>query len=133
MPFRCVAGNCSNLPDPSKNISLHKFRDESDNCPLEKKRRRVWLRFLQTKRAKWCPTENSRLYSEYFRLEDYDNPFTVIPGTSFANRAILKKEAVPSTHKQRNQPESSAASTSTAATATRTSRDQRRVSIAGCL
>ena len=74
----------------------------------------------------------SRLYSEYFRPEECDNPFTVIPGTSFANCAILKKEAVPSTHKQRNQPESSAALSSTAATATRTSREQRLVSIACC-
>ena len=39
MPFRCVAENCSNLPDPSKNISLYKFRDESDNCPSGKKRK----------------------------------------------------------------------------------------------
>ena len=129
MPFRCVAGNCSNLPNPSKNIILHKFCYESENYPSGKKKRRVWLRFVQTKRAKWCPTENSRLYSENFRPVDCDNPFTVIPGTSFVNRAILNKEWVPATHKQRSQPESSA-STSTAATATRTSREQRHVSIA---
>ena len=34
------------------------------------------------------------LYSEYFCPEDCDNPLTVISGTSFTNRAILKKEAV---------------------------------------
>jgi hypothetical protein len=36
MPNRCVAGGCSNIPDPSQNIGLHKFPEDND---LEKKRR----------------------------------------------------------------------------------------------
>lgn len=135
MPFRCVAGNCSNVPDASKNIALHKFPDDDDNCPSEKKRRRAWVNFVQTKRAKWCPTKNSRLCSEHFRQEDFDSPFITIPGTSFAHRAILNKDAVPSIHKKSEQPEaeSSGASTSTAGTTPRTTgRQHRRVSIA-CL
>ena len=110
-----------------KNKSLHKFPDGSDDCPSEKKRRQAWVS------SKLCPTENSRLCSKHFRPENFENPFTAIPGTSFANHAVSKKDLVPSTHKQRSQPDLSATSTSTAATATRTSREQRRVSIAGCL
>jgi hypothetical protein len=66
MPNRCVAGGCSNVPDLSRNIGLHKFPGEND---LEKNRRRLWVAFLRTKRAKWSPTATSRLCSQHFNAD----------------------------------------------------------------
>ncbi len=83
MPNRCVAAGCSNVPDPSKSIGLHKFPEDNDS---EKKRRRLWIAFVQTKRAKWSPTDTSRLCSQHFK------------GTAFVSRAVLKKDAVPTIH-----------------------------------
>ena len=98
MPYRCVAAGCSNVPDPSKSIGLHKFPEDNDS---EKKRRRLWIAFVRTKRAKWSPTETSRLCSQHFKADDFESPFITIPGTAFASRAILKKDAVPTIHSQK--------------------------------
>ena len=64
MANRCVAAVCSNTPDPSKSICLHKFPKDNDS---EKKRRRLWIAFLRTKRAQWSPIDTSRLCSEHFK------------------------------------------------------------------
>ena len=96
MPNRCVAGRCSYVPDHSQNIGLHKFPEDND---LEKKRRRLWVAFVRTKRAKWSPTANSRLCSQHFQTEDFESPFVTTPGTDFVSRSVLRKGAVPSIHK----------------------------------
>ncbi|CAB4014693.1 THAP domain-containing 10 [Paramuricea clavata] len=69
------------------------------NNDLEKKRRRLWVAFVRTKRAKWSPTANSRLCSQHFQTEDFESPFVTIPGTDFVSRSVLRKGAVPSIHK----------------------------------
>ena len=99
MPNRCVAGGCSNVPDLSRNIGLHKFPGEND---LEKNRRRLWVAFVRTKRAKWSPTATSRLCSQHFNADDFESPFITIPGTDFVSRTVLKKDAVPSIHHQKD-------------------------------
>lgn len=48
---------------------------------LEKKRRRLWVAFVQTKRAEWSPTDKSRLCSQHFKADDFESPFITIPGT----------------------------------------------------
>ena len=101
MPNRCVAGGCSNVPDPSQNIGLHKFPEDND---LEKKRRRLWVAFVRTKRAKWSPTANSRLRSQHFQTEDFESPFVTIPGTDFVSRSVLREGAVPSIHIKTPEP-----------------------------
>ena len=102
MPNRCVAGGCSNIPDPANNIGLHKFPEDND---VGKKRRRMWVAFVRTKRAKWSPTANSRLCSQHFRADDFESPFITIPGSAFASRAVLKNNAVPTIHKTTNSEE----------------------------
>ncbi|CAB3981011.1 Transposable element P transposase [Paramuricea clavata] len=96
MPNRCVDGGCSNVPDPSQNIGLHKFPEDND---LEKKRQRLWVAFVRTKCAKWSPTANFRLCSQHFQTEDFQSPFVTIPGTDFVSRSVLQKGAVSSIHK----------------------------------
>ena len=101
MPNRCVAAGCSNVPDPSKSIGLHKFPEDND---LEKKRRRLWVAFVRTKRAKWSPTATSRLCSQHFKADDFESPFITIPGTTFVSRAVLKKDAIPTIHSDKAEP-----------------------------
>ena len=55
MPSRCVVYGCSNLPDPEKGISLHKIPFYNDSRPEAIKRRKVWVDFVKSKRAKWEP------------------------------------------------------------------------------
>lgn len=96
MPFRCVAGGCSNTPDAANNISLHKFPQDDDSRPQEKKRRKLWVNFVNTKRGKWTPT--SRLCSAHFTDDDFVTAFGV-PDTQFYNKRInLKETAVPTIH-----------------------------------
>ena len=101
MPNRCVAAGCSNVPDPSKSIGLHKFPEDNDS---EKKRRRLWIAFVQTKRAKWSPTDTSRLCSQHFKPDDFQSHFITIPGTAFVSRAVLKRDAVPTIHSHKAEP-----------------------------
>ena len=98
MPNRCVAAGCLNVPDSFKSIGLHKFPEDNDS---EKKRRRLWITFVWTKRAKWSPTDTSRLCSWHFKADDFESPFITIPGTVFVSRVILKKHAVPTIHSQK--------------------------------
>ena len=72
MPNRCTAGNCLNVPDPSKNIKLHKFPKKKKHGA---KRRRLWINFVGVKRAKWTFTPTSHLCSEHFRPKDFDSQF----------------------------------------------------------
>ena len=44
MPNRCVVAGCPNVPDPSKNIGLHKYPEDNDS---ERKRRRLWIAFVR--------------------------------------------------------------------------------------
>ena len=78
---------------------LHKFPEDNDS---ERKRRRLWIAFVRTKRAKWSPTDASRICSQHFKADDFESPF--IAGTAFVSRAVLKKDAVPSIHSQKAEP-----------------------------
>ncbi|CAB3993311.1 THAP domain-containing 2 [Paramuricea clavata] len=104
MPNRCVAGGCSNGPDPSQNIGFYKFPEDND---LEKKRRRLWVAFVGTKRAKWSPTANSRLCSQHFQTEDFESPFVTIPGTDFAVRELLKENVAKTSEAEASTPTTS--------------------------
>ena len=98
MPNRCVVAGCSNVPDTAKNIGLHKFPEDKDS---ETKRQRPWIAFVQTKRAKWSPTDLSCICLQHIKADDFESPFITIPGTAFVSRAVLKKDAVPTIHSQK--------------------------------
>ena len=98
MPNRCVAGNCSNVPDPSKNIKLHKFPKQH-----ETRRRRLWINFVHVKHAKWTFTPTSHLCSEHFSPQDFESQFSAIPGTSFVGWQSLKNDAIPTIQKTQEE------------------------------
>ena len=65
MPNRYVAAGCSNVLDPSRSIGLHKFPEDNDS---ERKRRRLWIAFVRTKRAKWSPTDASHIHAHVHNI-----------------------------------------------------------------
>ena len=82
-------------------IGLHEFPEDNDS---ERKRRGLWIAFVQTKHPKWSPTGASRICSQHFKADDFESPFIAIPGTAFVSRAVLKKDAVPSIYSQKAEP-----------------------------
>ena len=80
MPNRCVAGNCGNVPNLELGIVLHAFPFYGDERPVAKRRRRWCVEFVKAKRAKWEPTQSSRLCSAHFKPEDFMRRFNNLEG-----------------------------------------------------
>ena len=81
MPHRCVVFGCSN--EPSEEIVLHRIPYANDDRLEAKKRRKAWVDFVKTKRAKWEPSTSSVVCSRHFKPDDFmtrlSRPF-VAPG-----------------------------------------------------
>ena len=75
MPHRCVVFGCSNTVNWSKGIELHRIPCANDTRPEAKKRGKVWVDFVQWKRAKWEPSIHSEICSKHFKEEDFVNRF----------------------------------------------------------
>ena len=76
MPNRCVVGGCSNVADAKQGISLHFIPFAGDERPEAKRRRKLWVGFVQLKRAKWEPTSVSSICSAHFAKEDFTQMFS---------------------------------------------------------
>ncbi|KAK3745185.1 hypothetical protein QZH41_008383, partial [Actinostola sp. cb2023] len=79
MPNRCIVYGCSNLPNLKEGIALHNIPFWGDERPETKKRRKRWVNFVQTKRAKWKPTKGSSICSKHFQPEDFVRLFLLMP------------------------------------------------------
>lgn len=91
MPDRCVVYGCSNVNDPENGISLHRIPFFNDNRSEALARRKKWVDFVKSKRAKWEPTASSHVCSCHFAKEDFSEQF-LFPGVK--RRRELKKDAV---------------------------------------
>ena len=80
MPDSCVVYGCSNTANPEKGISVHKIPFWGDSHPECVRRRKVWVDFVNRRRAKWKPTKNSKICSLHFRREDFARMFLNLPG-----------------------------------------------------
>ena len=80
MPDRCVVFGCSNQADAEKGISLHRIPFWNDERPEAKRRRKIWVNFVATKRANWRLSKLSAICSEHFVPDDYKY-LVEIPGT----------------------------------------------------
>lgn len=106
MPDRCVVANCSNSnssADTSRGISLHKIPYFGDERAVAKHRRKLWINFVQTKRAKWKASQHSCICSEHFKSNDFEQPKIMIPGFEKKSKPVLTRDgigttAVPSIH-----------------------------------
>lgn len=90
MPARCVAANCGNFKDVSKNISLHAIPYFGDTRPEAQKRRRKWVEWVKLKRAKWEPSKHSHLCSVHFKETDFIWQFG--SEVALTNRSLLRDE-----------------------------------------
>ena len=72
---QCVVAGCSNDPDPENGIFLHKIPFADDHRPVAKKRRKNWVDFVKTKRAKWEPMSSSCVCSVHFKEADFERRF----------------------------------------------------------
>ncbi|KAK3711271.1 hypothetical protein QZH41_020521, partial [Actinostola sp. cb2023] len=91
MPYRCAVFGCSNVSDSKNSIALHKLPFEGDERPVAKKRRKQWIAFVNTKRAKWTPTTTSRVCSAHFKPEDFSLRFPSIPGESTSTVSYMPR------------------------------------------
>ncbi|XP_028394475.1 uncharacterized protein LOC114518668 [Dendronephthya gigantea] len=80
MPNRCIVGGCSNTSNAEKGISLHFIPFSGDERPEAKKRRKQWIDFVRSKRAKWDPTPNSSICSAHFDRKDFTQMFSGFSG-----------------------------------------------------
>ena len=92
MPDRCVVFGCSNRADAEKGISLHRIPFWNDERPEAKRRRKIWVNFVATKRANWTPSKFSAICSEHFVPDDYDKYLVEIPGTRDYTPRLKKDE-----------------------------------------
>ena len=68
---RCVVQDCSNTSDKNAGISLHK-------SPNDESLRRIWVRFVQTKRANFYPSTRETRFmicSEHFSTDWFERLF----------------------------------------------------------
>ena len=92
MPYKCSAWGCSNTPNLDRGIGLHVFPSESDLRPEVQRRRKIWVDFVKTRRAKWEPTANARLCSVHFEAECFQRRFTLMPSEGIAGRPTLIRD-----------------------------------------
>ena len=91
MPSYCVAANCKNKASLKDGISLHTipfFNDERAEC---KKRRKVWVDFVSSKRT-FVPSKTSAICSDHFRPEDYERRFFSLLGLAKPNYPKLRTD-----------------------------------------
>ena len=91
MPDRCVVFGCSNRADAEKGISLHRIPFWNDERPEAKRRRKIWVNFVVTKRANWAPSKFSAICSEHFVPDDYDKYLVEVPGIPVEVYASIKE------------------------------------------
>ena len=92
MPNRCIVGGCSNTPSLAEGIALHSIPFADDPRPQARKRRKKWIDFVKSKRARWEPTKNSAICSKHFSAEDLQRRFAVLPGQEQGSFPRLKRD-----------------------------------------
>ena len=85
--FRCVVEDCSNASDHTAGISLHK-------SPTNESLRRIWVKFVQTKRANFNPGPAQLRFmvcSEHFASECFERLIHLNGSVDDLNPLIWKK------------------------------------------
>ena len=97
MPDRCVAFGCGNENDKTckeRGISLHKIPFFEDERGIAKRRRKLWVYFVRTKRDNWNPTKQSAICSQHFKPDDFASPTISLPGFRGHMKAALKRDEI---------------------------------------
>ena len=80
MPYSCSVFGCSNEPNIERGIGLHKVPNDGDTRPEVKRRRRLWVQFINTKRKNYTVNAHTRVCSAHFHSDDFERKFTSLPG-----------------------------------------------------
>lgn len=80
MPNSCVVSECKNIPNLKEGISLYTIPFYDDLNPEAKKRRKKWVDFVKSKRAKWNPSKGSVVCSNHFIPEDFTRMYATVQG-----------------------------------------------------
>jgi hypothetical protein len=87
----CVAANCTNKLCLSSGISLHTIPYYNDDRPEAKRRRKIWVDFINAKRV-FVPSKALTLCSAHFKPEDYERRFSILPGQTKPNYPKLRSD-----------------------------------------
>jgi hypothetical protein len=90
MANSCVA-NCTNKSCLSSGISLHTTPFYNDDRPEAKRRRKIWVDFINAKRV-FVPSKTSTLCSAHFKPEDYERRFSILSGQTKPNYPKLRSD-----------------------------------------
>ena len=97
MPDRCVVFGCKNSNSKEfreRGLSLHRIPFFEDQRPIAKKRRKLWVDFVNVKRQKWEPSKYSSVCSQHFTEGDFERP-TILQLPEFQPpRRDLKRDEV---------------------------------------
>jgi hypothetical protein len=80
MPNRCVVWGCDSTPNPTEGIFLFGIPFFGDERAEAKKRRKIWLSFVNNKRKNFIPSKGSSICSKHFKPDDFTIRFTFLPG-----------------------------------------------------
>ena len=89
MVFSCVAANCTMKASLKDGISLHTIPYFGDERPEAKRRRKIWVDFIKAKRV-FEPSKSSTVFSNHFKLEDFERRFQMLPGQTKPNFQKLR-------------------------------------------
>lgn len=90
MPYSCSVMGCSNTPDVHRGIGVHKLPSADDQRPQVRKRRKLWVDFLNTKRKCYTITSHSRVCSVHFSPEDFEKRYCSLSGTQPSFPKLLR-------------------------------------------
>ena len=85
MPDSCVVFGCNNSNSKEsreKGVSLHRIPYWNDDNAIAKRRRKQWVDFVRMKRANFQPSKFSAVCNQHFKPEEFDRPFSTLPGFS---------------------------------------------------
>ena len=88
MPDRCVVYGCSNSNSPESGISLYRIPFAKTTNSEAKRRRRVWIQFIQRTRKNFTPSSSSSVCSEHFSIDSFNIQYPV-PGLE---RRLIRDE-----------------------------------------
>lgn len=80
MPDDCVVFGYNNTPNRGKGIGLHQVHFYGAEERQKRKTRKMWVDFVQLKRAYWKPTKYSVLCSRHFREDHFTGTFLDLTG-----------------------------------------------------
>ena len=92
MPNRCVVWGCDSFPNLREGIFLFGIPYFGDERPEAKRRRKIWVKFVDTKRKNFVPSKGSSICSKHFQPDDFTIRFALLSGQGKPMIPRLKRD-----------------------------------------